>query len=88
VTLSFLGYVLSTKLPFRILCSSESRAHPSKDYDEQKAVVKHHYQGCQKRGSMLKYLGGEMAYVQVRLTLIFSTVSCGLKSNKYRIQRT
>jgi len=30
---SFLGYVLSTKLSFRILLSSASRAHSVTDYD-------------------------------------------------------
>jgi len=40
VAQSFLGYVLSTKLFFRILFSSASRAiRHRRDYDKQKALV-------------------------------------------------
>ena len=49
----FLGKVLSTKLSFRILLSSASRAHPSQVglwwNSRQLWWCKHHYQSCQKR---------------------------------------
>jgi len=55
MTLIFSCLHFSTKPSFHILSSSASRAHPSQDYEEQKAVVvvKHHYQGCQLARNVL-----------------------------------
>ena len=89
---SFLGYVLSTKLSFRIQFSLASIAYPSKQelwWTEGSCsgvniitrVAKN-----TKHANAQKYLRGlgnlcsSVAYNQGRLTLIFNTISCSLQS--------